>query len=315
MPSCVSRIPRRLKVLPVVILLLVLIAIGIALKLNQKVRVVRSPAGDVIRLEGYAFRPGNVRYDLPNRPIARLLPDAARKRFKWLRPEATVFATASFPNEPALSAAFSSRDASGKSQRPGTRIVVLDDCGQMFDPVLNYLGNSGVFEAMAFPRRGHELRLRLMNGEKAVAEFRIPNPCPGPHAVWKPQHLPVAVTNAVLQVSLEKFLTDAARRRTRCMFRVRYRDQEGAAYLPAAFEISDAAGNRWRPGVDTPLQETNGWVTGSFLGALWPDEEAWKLRVEFKPTDKGAEDQTARVVEFVAKPEQVRDDSARSEPK
>src|SRR5205823_4093674 len=103
------------------------------------------------------------RYDLPNRPIARvlakMLPEAAKRRARWLRPETTVFATAAFPNEPLLSAAFSSRDRSGKPQPAGTRIVVSDDRGQTFDSVLNYLGNGGVFEAMAFPRRAHELRL------------------------------------------------------------------------------------------------------------------------------------------------------------
>jgi hypothetical protein len=305
-----------LKVLAVVILFLMLIAIGIALKLHQEVRIARSPRGDVIRLEGYAFRPGKVRYDLPNRPIARLLakvlPEAAKKRVRWLRPEVTVFVTASFPNEPVLSAAFSSRDLENRSAL-GTRIVVLDDRGQTFDSVLNYLGNNGVFEAVAFPRRGHELRLRLMNGEEAMAEFRIKNPCPGPHAVWKPQPMPVAVTNAALKISLEKFVADAASQRTRCGFRIRNHGQESAAYLPAVFEISDATGNHWRPAVDPPVQQTNGWVTGSFFGALWPDEEAWKLRVEFKPADKGFKDQTARVVEFVAKPEQVRGDSARPE--
>lgn len=319
MPSRISSIPRRLKVLGVVVLFLVLIAIGIALKLHQEVRFARSPGGDVIKLEGYAFRPGNVPYDLPNRPITRVLakmfPATAKRRAAWLRPDATVFATASFPNEPLLSAAFSSRDRSGKPQPAGTRIVVSDDRGQTFDSVLNYLGNGGVFEAMAFPRRGHKLRLSLMDGEKAVAEFRIANPCPGPHPIWKPQYVPVAVTNGALEISLEKFVADVTHRRTRCIFRVREHEQESAAYLPVAFEISDATGNHWRPAVDPPVQETNGWVSGSFLGALWPDEEAWKLRVEFKPADKGSKDQIVRVVEFLTKPEQVRDDSARPEPK
>src|SRR3989442_11047180 len=92
-----TTIQRRLKVLSVIILFLVLLAIGFALKLHREVPVSRSPGGDVIRLEGHAFAPGSVRYDVPNRPIARALgkalPDAAKRGMPWLRPEATVFAT------------------------------------------------------------------------------------------------------------------------------------------------------------------------------------------------------------------------------
>jgi hypothetical protein len=185
----------------------------------------------------------------------------------------------------------------------------------MFDGVINSMGNSGVFEARAFPRRGHELQLLLMDGEKAMAEFTIKNPCPGPHSVWKPRQVPIAVTNGALEISLEKFVADVVRQRTQCMFRVREHEQESNAYLPAVFEISDATGNHWRPVIEPPVQETNGLVTGSFFGALWPEEEAWKLRVGFKPADKGSKDQTAHMFEFVAKPEQVRADSARPQPK
>ena len=44
-------------------------------------------------------------------------------------------------------------------------------------------------------------------------------------------------------------------------------------------------------------------VVGLMLGALWADEDAWKLRVTFVQPTTRAEEQ----VEFLAKPEQVED--------
>jgi hypothetical protein len=55
---------------------------------------------------------------------------------------------------------------------------------------------------------------------------------------------------------------------------------------------------------------------GSFFGALWPDEQAWKLRVEIhQPGDKDSEDEIVAVAEFLAKPEQVRSDLTPTGPK
>src|SRR5688572_22235667 len=116
------------------------------------------------------------------------------------------------------------------------------------------MGSSGVFSAAAFPRRGRKLTLRLMDGEKPMAEFRIPNPCPGSHPVWKASAVPASVTNGTLEVSLEKFVADVGRQRTRCTFRVREHGQDTTAYLPVGFEISDATGNHWRPMLQRPAE-------------------------------------------------------------
>jgi len=305
-----SRIPRWFKILSVLAVCLALLAIGIALKVGRQVNEVevRSADGSVVRLERYEFRSDTVRYHQAEKPLAQAVWNALPKdtKKKVGRPGVSVFITPSFPNEPVLSAAFSAYDASGKRQDDaGTRLVVLDNRGQVFDGILNSMGSSGVFEAVAFPRRGRKLTLRLMDGEKPMAEFRIPNPCPGPHPVWKPQPVPILVTNGPLEVSLEKFTADVAGQRTRCTFRVRESGVDTSAYLPVRFEISDATGNHWRSVLERPVQATNGWFTATLFGALWPEEKAWKMRVEFKTADNDSLNQNARIVEFLAKPEQL----------
>src|SRR5713226_6768615 len=69
--------------------------------------VVNLPDGGTLKLERYAFQARSVRYDLPNRPIARVLervlPGFMRKRLKYLEPRTTVFCYPNFPGEPTLS--------------------------------------------------------------------------------------------------------------------------------------------------------------------------------------------------------------------
>jgi hypothetical protein len=163
--------------------------------------------------------------------------------------------------------------------------------------------SSGVFSLDAFPRRGKELELRLMDGEKELARFTIPNPAPGPHPTWRPSPLPIVATDRELEVTLDEFTTDAIQQRTACVFRVRSQQQPTTEWLPISVEISDATGNRWRPGIaEKPSPSKDGLQTLNLFGGLWAEEEAWKLRVEFAFPTAGAEGKTSRVVEFVAKP-------------
>jgi len=306
-----SRIPGWLKVLALSVVGLVLITIGLVLHVGRPVNEaneVRLADGSVVRLERYEFRSDTVRYHQAEQPMAQAmwnsLPKDAKKKVG--RPGVTVVVSPDFPNEPVLSAAFSAHDSSGQRQDAGTRLAVLDDRGQVFDGVVNFMGSSGVFSAVAFPRRGRKLTLRLMDGEKPMAEFRIPNPCRGPHPVWKAQGIPMGVTNGTMEILLMNFVADVARQRTRCTFRVREQGKESRAYLPTGFEISDATGNHWRPMIARPAEETNGYITVQLFGALWPEEHAWKMRVEFTSASKDSEDQSARVAEFLARPEQVK---------
>ncbi len=227
-----------------------------------------------------------------------------------MNPEVTIFVSPIFPNEALLSAAFSLKDPSRKSRYPGTRLAVSDDHGQSFDSVINYMARTGVFEVHAFPRRGRELRLELMEDDEKLGQFRIPNPCPGPHPTWKAALVPITITNAPLEITLERFTSDGIRLRTQCAFTVREHGRETTAWLPMRFEISDATGNHWYPAVSSPLKDEKArLVKGRLLGALWAEEDAWKLRVEFRRADDDAKGRGTCTVEFLAKPEQVRDGS------
>jgi len=314
MPDCARGARGRAKCLAFVAVVLVFAALWIAVRYERTVVIVRSSSGSLIRLERYGFRPGTVRYRFPNRPIgsalAKLIPDVVEQKITWFQWEYEMTVTAPFPNEPLLSAAFSERDRSGKLRLPGTRLRISDDEGETFDSVLNSTVG-GVFEVPAFPRRGRELRLELMDGDISLAELEIPNPCPGPHPVWEPRPMPVTATNATLEVTLESFVSDAAERRTRCVFRVSENGRESTAWLPEAFEVRDATGNHWRPPVERSWLDPDGHVVGSFFGSLWPGEPAWKLRVKFKPADELGANAVGDAIEFVVKPQQETGDLPR----
>lgn len=283
------------------------VGIRIARTPLPQLQSVTAPDGRVVTLKRWTFQAGPVRYrteDLPFSDLVfKILPAGLSRHV--VRPSGEVIANYNpdSQTEPVLSAAFYSYDASGRPEGVGTRLIVTDDRGQTFDAVLNYLGNNGVFSLEAFPRRGKELELRLMDGEKELARFTIPNPAPGPHPTWRPSPLPLVATDRELEVTLEEFTTDAIQQRTACVFRVRSQQQPTTEWLPISVEISDATGNRWRPGIaEKPSPSKHGLQSLSLFGGLWAEEEAWKLRVEFAFPTPGVEGKTSRVVEFLAKP-------------
>lgn len=293
------------------VLLLVTLGVLVATS-NRPHRVLRTPDGCIVKLERYTFRSGVVRYYVLDgqqdrtigRKIANALPQPVTQRLKRILPEPEGYADSDFPNEPVLSVVFS-------TQAPGhpgiheivSRVIVSDDHGQTFDGVLNYMGSSSMLSLQPFPRRGSELYLRpVIMGHDSGVVFTIPNPCPGPHPVWKAQPMPIRATNSTLQVTLESFVADRVQARTRCALRVQEDGRGSTAWLPVAFEISDATGNHWKPGVDA-VQSTNGLFDCSLFGALWPDEDAWRVHVEFKPGDK--QPGAACAVDFWARPQQI----------
>ncbi|HEU0038369.1 MAG TPA: hypothetical protein VFR76_03760, partial [Verrucomicrobiae bacterium] len=178
---------------------------------RESPRVVRSPAGHIVKLERWSFQAAPARYDFPNRPWARQaekwLPKWVKRKLGLSKPSVSVVATPDFPGEPGLSAAFSitvPRD----SRLGALRVVVADDHGQEFDPAvqdLNIPGGHWATEVHAFPRRGKVLRLRLVDGTHPLAEFQILNPARGPHPRWKPDLVPVGVKSDGLEFSLVKF--------------------------------------------------------------------------------------------------------------
>jgi len=59
----------------------------------------------------------------------------------------------------------------------------------------------------SYPRRGKVLKFRIYVRNSSdqwdtLAEFKMPNPTPGPHPVWKAMDVPVTRSNGDLEVTL-----------------------------------------------------------------------------------------------------------------
>ncbi len=193
----------------------------------------------------------------------------------------------------------------GRGPQPNMGFVLIDDQGNEFDAGIEAASmgfSADVFEVYqfpAFPRRGKQLRLSFRevradgSAGKALAEFSLPNPRPGPHQVWTPEPLPATRTAGDLAVTLTDFRTGLADehlpdfaqkgvRTTVSQFTVLAGGRAEHAWRPRAVEVFDATGNHWEPplieeSTKTDRQQT----TLTFVGSLWPGESAWKLRVEF----------------------------------
>src|ERR1043166_1204403 len=280
---------------------------------RESPRIVKSMSGHIVKLEAWSFRATPVRYDFPNRPWARQmdkwLPKFVRKRIGLSKPSLSVVASPAFPGEPVLSAAFSIT-APRDSPLGALRVVVADDQGQEFDPAVqdaNVHTGYWATEVRAFPRRSKMLRLRLVDNTHALAEFSISNPAKAPHPSWKPEPLPATVSSNGLELSLVKFRSyqsgtatftkEGFYPRTQCSFKVRENGRDSIAWRAVAIESSDATGNHWQTGRDSRLEGFHGSeVLAGFPGALWPGEDAWKLRVEFKRVADFPENELVRIL-------------------
>jgi RNA polymerase sigma factor (sigma-70 family) len=249
--------------------------------------------GREARIERYEFSPATVRYNVSSvlQPVNEVL-----------GPE--------FPGEPLLSAEFSWEVGSMHPGAAALRIVTADELGNEFDPVAQTMmvakGNGReywVADAPVFPRRGKEVHLSVLDQGKLLAEFKIPNPAPGPYPTWTPEPLPARATNGDLEVLLTGFrairpTSEAAlmeprtmqrSARTECAFSFNENGRQSTAWTPVLLELADATGNHWRPsrysGGNPYLSEIeNGAIQTRFSGALWACESAWKISGEFVRT-------------------------------
>jgi RNA polymerase sigma factor (sigma-70 family) len=231
------------------------------------------------KIERYDFRTGFSRYRYP---------DGATQ------PMEIVFSP-DFPGQKILTTLFS-WEINPTYQEAGTlRVVTADESGNEFDTVGNDTVGGEVSggrqywarSAPVFPRRGKEVRLRLMDGDRFLAEFKIPNPDPGPHPQWKAEPLPARAATGDLEVILAEFRADQTKSQTECVFNFREKNQPTTAWRVVALDLADATGNHWHAiqsaGKDLyRTNETDGAVRSEFYGALWPGESAWKLRTELQ---------------------------------
>jgi hypothetical protein len=162
----------------------------------------------------------------------------------------------------------------------------------------------------SFPRRGEDLRLRIYNRDRnrvyrRVGEFTIRNPDPGPHPTWTARPLPIAGQAGELTFSLTGLRTGLTREEvvkeagtelrtvhgalvsgarelawTRADFHVTRGGKPDPAWEPVMIRVADATGNADAPPFLAP-RRAGGESQLYFGGTLWPDEVAWRLRVEF----------------------------------
>jgi RNA polymerase sigma factor (sigma-70 family) len=235
--------------------------------------------GRVAKIERYEFSAATIRYSYP--------PSNSQPRIDVIGP--------AYPGERLLSAEFSWQVGPDHPTADGLRVAAADELGNEFDPAaqdMNVMnGGDGkqywIGEVPVFPRRGNELRLRLLNRGQLLAEFKMPNPARGPHPSWTAQPLPVSATNDDLVAALTGFRSRITNSQTECVFALRENDRETTAWIPYSFEVGDATGNHWmtsRSAGGNPYKARveNGGLRCEFLGALWPGESAWKIRTGFK---------------------------------
>jgi hypothetical protein len=151
----------------------------------------------------------------------------------------------------------------------------------------------------AFPRRQGKFVLRVLensNGGQEMSDqkFVIRNPARNSFPTWTAESLPATKEDDDFSVTLTKLVSgtaapyqrdqddpdDAANKAVQATFHAERNGNAVTNWEPVSVETSDATGNHVGGGV-----EKNDWQDGEDTAAyqygLWPDEAAWKLRVEF----------------------------------
>jgi hypothetical protein len=138
------------------------------------------------------------------------------------------------------------------------------------------------------PKRSRTLRCRLYTNDgrhtgPLLGEVSFPNPLYGRFSQWQPEPLPITKQSGDLKVRLNGlrpgfngFGVD---------FDADYRQSAATdeMWLLLSADLSDATGNRIHVNSEfnsSKFHEPEGWK--SLLGRLWPDEAAWRLKLEFK---------------------------------
>jgi len=154
----------------------------------------------------------------------------------------------------------------------------------------------------AFPRHAGKFYLRVQewnpqNGRQTVKNgFVISNPARGPFPAWSPDPLPNTQEDDDLSVTLTRLEfgakgsymrnndapDDPMNKSVLAAFQILQNGKAAANWQPAQVETSDATGNHIA-GWCNSHWENDEEVT-LYQWGLWPDEPAWKLRVEFSRT-------------------------------
>jgi hypothetical protein len=172
----------------------------------------------------------------------------------------------------------------------------------------------------AFPRRDRNIYLRIMSwGQRgqqlAKGQFVISNPARGSFPKWSPEPLPDTQSDDDLNVTLTKLncgargfnggnapASDPRNKAVLVAFHTEQKSVVVTNWQPIRIETSDATGNHavnnsWSSGRDE-----NGDATMTYQWGLWPDEPAWKLRVEFSKQSDFGTDEVWTVQDVPVKP-------------
>lgn len=172
----------------------------------------------------------------------------------------------------------------------------------------------------AFPRRDRKMILRVMswgNGGQRVSkeQFVVSNPARGSFPKWTPAALPNTQSDGDLDVTLTELVAGAQTPYSRgagvprndplnkCV-QIAFDTKQGGLsvtnWRPQHIETSDATGNQIRGWINSNYQ--NGKAVGyMFQPGLWPDEPAWKLRVEFSRDSGFSDDELWAVTNVTVK--------------
>jgi len=154
----------------------------------------------------------------------------------------------------------------------------------------------------AFPRHAGKFYLRVQewnpqNGRQTVKNgFVISNPARGSGPTWSPDSLPITQEDDDLSVTLTRLEfgakgpymrnsdapDDPMNKGVLAAFQIQQNGKTATNWQPAQVETSDATGNHITGWCNSHWE--NDEEQTFYQWGLWPDEPAWKLRVEFSRT-------------------------------
>ena len=147
----------------------------------------------------------------------------------------------------------------------------------------------------------------------------IRNPARGPFEKWLPDPLPDAKDDADVTVTLKKLTfgspmpyqqggadqDDPLNKGVKATFHVERNNQTANNWQPAAIFTSDATGNQISGWPNTHTEGDDLVTTYQF--GLWPDEPAWKIRLEFSKISGYSDDELWTVSNLPVQPGRQQD--------
>jgi hypothetical protein len=177
----------------------------------------------------------------------------------------------------------------------------------------------------AFPRRDAKFKLRVtewnpQNGRQTGRDgFVVANPARDTSSSWLPDPLPNTQEDGDLSVTLTRLEfgaraqyqrnseqpNDPMNKSVLAAFQIQQGGRAATNWQPAQIETSDATGNHITGWCNS--QWENDEEVTHYQWGLWPDEAAWKLRVEFSRTSGFADGETWTVENIPVQPGKMND--------